>query len=178
MTPAEIAAEVAVRYGVSVCPSVVQLCPPCTFTTTTPLWNGQDLVYSDAEERKVARKKARWAHVVASNKASPATRARRAEVIRLHGEGLSIRQISERLECSYSTAKIDHTACGLTPNAYATSAMTQSKVQADRIKVLHALGWSGPRIAEMLGVVKSTVYDLALLHHGIRFMRQKKRVAA
>ncbi len=173
---AAIAADVAARYGVAVCPSVVQLCPPCTFAATVPVWDGRTntLVYPDAAARKAAHKKAIWAGAARARAAvrDPVVEARRNSVARRHGDGLSVRQIAEVLDISYSTSLADHRWAGLVPNAYVTSAMTQSAVRAARVAQLHGMGWTAKAIAAHLGVTDDTVRDLALTHHGLRFVRK------
>lgn len=177
VTPAHIiAADVAARYGVAVCPSVVQLCPPMTCTASTPIWDEKirQLVYPDHAARKVALKKAIWAGAARARASAvdPAIAVRRDDVRQWHGHGLSVRQIAERLGIGYDLCLKDHRICGLPPNAYVTSAMTQSAVRAARVRDLHAEGWTVKRIAALLGIGDDTVRDLAWKHYGLKFARK------
>lgn len=181
VTPAQIiAADVALRYGVPVCPSVVQLCPPCTFATTTPVWDGKDLVYPDAEARRAQQKKAMWAGAVKACRDHPEVTARREAVRGLHATGASVRAIMAALQVKYHIVIKDLRDLSLSPNDYVTDAMTQARVRAERIQQLHGEGWAVADIAAHLGVVPDTVRDLAWKHHGIRFARKaaKLRVKA
>jgi hypothetical protein len=177
MTPAQIiAAEVAARYGIAVCPSVVQVCPPMTCTATTPIWNEKirQLVYPDNLARKVLHKKAIWAGAVRARAAAinPVIAARRDSVLTLHGEGQSVPAIMAALQIKYHIVMQDFGKLGLKPNAYATDMMTQAKVRADRIKQLHGAGWDVKCIAVLMGISEDTVRDLAFKHHGLRFARK------
>ena len=169
-----IADDVARRYGVAVCPSVVQLCPPRTFAAALPVWDGRKLAYPDAAARKVQFKKAIWAGAVQARGGAvcPVVAARRADVMRLHAQGLSVRQISEALHVSYSVGLKDHRVCGLPPNACVTPAMTQSAVRAARVAQMHAEGWTAKRIGAVMGMADKTVRDLARERHGLRFARR------
>lgn len=171
---ARIAAEVALRYGVAVCPSRVQICPARTFATTTPIWDGRDLVYPDHVARKEQHKKAMWAGAALARASAvdPGITTRRGGVLRLHGAGLCVRQIAEALDISYSTASADHRACQLVPNAFVTSARTQSALRAARIRDLHGERWTVKRIAALMGIAEDTVRELAFKHHGLRFARK------
>lgn len=174
VSAAMIAAEVALRYGVAVCPSVVQMCPPRTFGATLPVWDGRKLVYPDEADRKALRRKAMWAGATSARRAArdPVVVARRAEVALLHQQGLSVRPIAEKMGVSYDTALKDHRICGLVPNAYVTAAMTQAAVRAERIAQLHGEGWTVEAIAKLLGIVGDTVRDLAWKQHGLKFARK------
>ena len=184
MTPAAIiAAEVAARYGVAVCPSVVQVCPPRTFSATLPVWDGQKLVYPDADARKLQHRKAIWAGARRAGKKfggsqpDPLVAARRADVVRLHGDGKSVRAIAEALAISQATVHYDHHFCGLKANAFVTDAMTQAALRGAIVGRMHAEGASQAEVAAHLGVTFATVRDLAARYHGLKFTRRSAKSA-
>ena len=174
MTPAEIAADVSARYGVSVSPSVVQICPPCTFTEATPVWDGRALVYHDADERKASYKRAMWAGAAKTQGRTVDMLARRVEVLRLHGEGMATQAMADALGVHSTTLWADLGALGLSSNraVFITSAMKQSDLRAERIKQLHGEGWTAKRIAELMGIADDTVRELLWQKHRIRFVRK------
>ena len=178
-TAAAIAAEVAARYGVAVCPSIVKICPPRTFATTTPIWDGKDLIYPDHAARKDQHKKAMWAGAAQARASAvdPVIAARRDSVRRLHADGLPVRQIAEALAISYSISLADHRAARLAPNAFVTAALTQSAVRAARVAQLHGEGWRPARIAALLGLTEKHVRRLAFAHHGLTFARAVVKLA-
>lgn len=165
-----IAAEVALRYGVAVCPSRVQICTPRTFATTTPIWNGKELIYPDHAARKDQHKKAMWAGAAQARASAvdPVIAVRRDGVRRLHKDGLSVRQIAEALAISYSMSLADHRAARLAPNAFVTAA---------RVAQLHGEGWMPARIAALLGLTEKHVRKLAFAHHGLKFARAAVKTA-
>ena len=184
VTPAAaIAAEVAARYGVAVCPSVVQLCPPRTFSATLPVWDGQKLVYPDADARKLQHRKAIWAGAQRAGKKfggsqpDPLVAARRADVARLHGEGKSLQAIADALSLTKATVQSDHQFCGLRANAFVTDAMTQAALRGAIVGRMHAEGASQAAVAAHLGVTLWTVRELAARYHGLKFTRQSAKLA-
>ena len=162
---ATIAADVAARYGVAVCPSVVQFCPPMTCTASTPVWNEKirQLVYPDSTARKVQFKKAIWAGAVRAkgNAATPAILDRRDVVLRLHGEGLHNAAIAARTGVSPATIGKDVAMLGLRANAAPAVPRDASQIKLATLTAMRDAGDSLEVICAFLGLKPDTVRRMA-----------------
>lgn len=182
MTPAEIiAAEVASRYGVTVCASVVQHCPPQTFSASTPIWCGKTrtLVYPDAAAQRDAYKRAMWAGAkrARASAVTPAIIERRAAVARLHSDGLHNAAIMAALGATYSTVRKDLAAQNLQPNAatYNSTMMDRAMALAIQCKVHFDQGKTATQIAAILKIKDDRVRSLLMVKYSLRFARRVKQ---
>lgn len=165
MTPAQIiAAEVAARYGVAVCPSVVRVCPPRMFTTSTTVWDGKTntLVYPDADQRKVQHKKAIWAGAVKAKAlaVAPAILDRRATVLRLHSDGMNNPAIAVQTGVTAQTIAKDVKAFGLIPHA-CLRPKTGEDIKLATLTRMRGEGATVDQIAAVLRLKADTVKRMA-----------------
>jgi len=162
MTPDQIAADVAQRYGLTVSPAVVQMCPPRTFTTATPIWDGKinQLVYPDKEARSVAYRNAGWksSRRARSLAATPEMLERRDNVRLLHDQGLHNEAIATRVGVSSNTVLKDLRVMGLkshrAPYAGKTDAMAIKTATILRMK---GEGKGPDEISAFLGIAVDNV---------------------
>ena len=162
---AAIAAEVALRYGVAVCPSVVQVCPPMICAAVTPVWDARTrtLVYPDHGARKVAFKKAIWGGATRGQTAAvtPAILDRRENVLRLHGEGLHNADIAAETGVTIPTIVKDIAALGLRANPAPAVLRNATQIKMATLFTMRDAGDSLDAICAFLGLKPDTVRRMA-----------------
>lgn len=131
---ARVAAEVAARYGVAVCPSVVSVVPPGGTAFVYPVWDGRHLVVPEAHAANW-RKASRAAYVVhkrAVARTESAAQLRRAQVAEWVGAGLTDPEIAERLGVARACVQQDRALLKLpgnpAPHAHVVAAQTRMDI--------------------------------------------------
>lgn len=162
---AAIAAEVADRYGVTVCPSVVRVCPPMTCSASTPIWDGRTrtLVYPDKVERKAAFKRAIWGGAVKVKASAVDANIldRREVVLRLHGDGLHNSAIAARAGVSPATIGKDVAMLGLRANPAPAVPRDASQIKMATLTAMRDAGDSLEVICAFLDLKPDTVRRMA-----------------
>lgn len=167
----QIAAEVAARYGCPVPDTAVQVLPVGKSAWQAPVWDPKinQLRYPDAEARQRSVQAAHYirARKVAASQAAEDRAARRAEVARLHAEGLWVAEMARRLGVDPNTVNLDLSVLGLEPIKAPPSAFVRRSVPPEvlarnaRIAELAAQGWSADQIGLDVGFSRRVVKDVA-----------------
>ena len=182
----QIAAEVAARYGCPVPDTAVQVLPVGKSAWQAPFWDPtiNRLRYPDAEARQRAAHAEHYilGRNVASARAAEARAARRAEVARLHSEGVWSSEIARRLDVCPTTVSDDLAALGLNPvkpppglrRRKAPHVVAPEIIARNaRIAELAALGWSSEQIGQAVGFTRQTVNAVAA-KLGIEIKRRER----
>ncbi|GLS87704.1 hypothetical protein GCM10010873_26780 [Cypionkella aquatica] len=145
---AQVAADVAARYGMPVAQDAVQIIPRGMSSVAHPVWDGSQLVYR--EESRDSWRKQR----AASKRnyiTSPKVVERRLQVARLHAEGLHDAAIAEALEVESSIIHQDRTALKLIANPCLLHAISNEQ-RNSRMRALIAQGYGADGVAAEMGL--------------------------
>ncbi|MDO8982749.1 hypothetical protein [Cypionkella sp.] len=154
---AQVAAEVAARYGYSVAPEAVQIIPRGVSSNVLPVWDGKQLVY--AEESRISWRNQRTASYHNKN-VSPKAIERRLQVAALHAEGLHDAAIAAKLGVFQSVVCNDRLKLGLAANPSRSSEISK-EARYGQIRALIAQGFGSDAIAAELGMTVSYVRCVA-----------------
>ncbi|GGO26757.1 hypothetical protein GCM10010991_07720 [Gemmobacter aquaticus] len=168
----QIAAEVAARYGCPVPDAAVQMLPVGKSSWQAPVWDPKtnQLRYPDAEARKRAARDAPYIRARKAPVRAEEIAARRAEVARMHAEGVWSSEIARRLGVNPSTISTDLFVLGLEPVKPPTSIFAKKTPYAvhpavlarnARIAELAALGWTADQIGLDVGFSRKVVRAVA-----------------
>lgn len=115
---ARVAAEVAARYGVPVDPSVVKSVPPSASGLPPIVWDGRALVFQTPVNPFRRRIRADYQRHKVAVETAPSEIAirRRAEVARLHAQGLFDAQIMAQMGVSLNYVRSIRSGLGLESN--------------------------------------------------------------
>ncbi|MFC3180472.1 DeoR family transcriptional regulator [Cypionkella sinensis] len=171
---AQVAADVAARYGMPVSAKAVQLVPRGVSATPLPIWDGSQLVYT-AEARTSWRSK-QLANYRNRN-VSPKAINRRLQVAALHAEGLHDAAIAAQLGEHQSVVANDRKRLGLIAIPSRNSQVGREDRNAS-IRAYMAQGWGAEAIAAEIGVSATTVKDVARNVLRIPFTTSRKMIAA
>lgn len=150
---AEVAADVAARYGVAVAATAVQIVPVGVSARPLPVWNGKALVYP--EEQRTSWRKAQSVRARVEQR-SPRVVMRRLQIADLHAQGLHDAAIVAALGLTISMVRYDRYAMHLP--AHPDPAVAQTAEQrAGQVRALAAQGYGRDAIAAELGVHSDTV---------------------
>lgn len=154
---AQVAADVAARYGVPVSAKAVQLVPRGVSAAPLPVWDGSQLVYTEAS--RDSWRNQRLASFRNRN-VSPKVVERRLKVAALHAEGLHDAAIAAQLGIYQSVVASDRKRLDLVANPSRNSEVGREERNAS-IRAYMAQGWGAEAIAAEIGVSAATVKDVA-----------------
>lgn len=154
---AQVAADVAARYGVPVPKAAVQVVPRGVSSNPLPVWDGKQLVY--AEQPRNAWRNQREASF-RNRTVSPKAVERRLQVSELHAEGLHDAAIAAQLGVHQSLVVSDRKRLHLAANPNRTPEVGREQRNAT-VRAYIAQGWGAQAIAEEIGLAVSTVRDIA-----------------
>lgn len=172
---AQIAAEVAARYGCKVDAEAVQVVPRGVSGIPLPVWNGHDLVYPDGAER-LAKAQARMFQRIGLDAAHQRQRAdmlaRREKVAQLVERGMTAMAMASLLEVSEHTIRQDCRALGVVPVRATYTQLVAPEMLARRNQALDMArdGKTAKEIASALQWKPASVRELCA-RYGVELVR-------
>ena len=176
MTPAgdraaQIAREVAARYGVAVRPEAVQVLPVGVSSFVYPVWDGAHLVLPADHAATWHRKSKAAFSAHRTARGDAVVQARRAQLPGLLAEGLTDAQISDRLGVTMSVVAQDRHRLGLRCNPAPLAHVVASNTRLDIAMRLVAGGKGLDDIAATVGI-KVDGLRRALIKRGVKLPRK------
>ncbi len=165
---AQIADEVAARYGVTVRAAAVQIVPRGVSGLPQAIWvPSQNGLGGRLAYQEPAGWKAQKGRVAAGRRrgmaASPEVAARRERVRAAHADGLHDLAIAQLLGCDLGKVQADRRFLGLAAHVAPRVDTAPQRERAQRLKVLqdlHARGATDAVIAAQMGLHRKTVHEM------------------
>lgn len=170
---ADIAAEVAARYGAIVSPDVVRAVPVGVSGLPVPVWNGYALVMPEGTKNHWKQTNDQY-FIRAARKPKPEIIRRQIALRALHAEGLNDTDIAAQLGCTKQVVYSDRAALGLPNNNHAAQ-LAAVTAKHDTIRAMALAGAWLNDIAAAVGLMPETVQDVARHKFGLQVRRASPR---